>query len=150
MPVKPELPVLSSSLSRRSLVPVLGKGSSGRQFRGGPVPGPFPSRYPHLRAFAPCDATHRASSMRRRFQMLSRQPCSTPPPLARAKDGRWSGRIFSLRAKRSPTGFRFGLGQAPSSVEAIVSPRPQPEDNPIAGTQTWSKRTLSLWQRQKV
>ena len=24
----------------------------------------------------------------------------------------------------------------------IVSPRPKPEDNPVAGTQTWSKRAL--------
>src|SRR5262245_20119047 len=57
---------------------------------------------------------------------------------------------FRRCAKRSPTGFRSRLCQAPSSVEAIVSPRPQPEDNPVAGTQTWSKRTLSLCQRQKV
>lgn len=57
---------------------------------------------------------------------------------------------FRRCAKRSPTGFRSRLGQAPSSVEAIVSPRPQPEDNPVAGTQTWSKRTLSLRQWQKV
>jgi hypothetical protein len=57
---------------------------------------------------------------------------------------------FRRRAKRSPTGFRSRLGQAPSSVAATVSPRSKPEDNPVAGTQTWSKRTRSLWQRRKV
>ena len=59
------------------------------------------------------------------------------------------GRILSMRL-RSPTGFRFRLGQAPSPVTAIVSLRPKPEDNPVADTQAWSKRALSLWQRQKV
>src|SRR4029077_7800960 len=57
---------------------------------------------------------------------------------------------FRRCAKRSPTGFRFRLGQAPSPVTAIVSLRPKPEDNPVADTHTWSKRALSLWQRQKV
>src|SRR6202022_4940181 len=42
------------------------------------------------------------------------------------------------------------VAKAPSSIAAIVSPRPKPEDNPVAGTQTWSNRPLSLWQRQKV
>ena len=57
---------------------------------------------------------------------------------------------FRRCAKRSPTGFRSRLGQAPSPVAAIVSPRPKPEDNPVAGIQTWSKRAMFLWQRQKV
>ena len=57
---------------------------------------------------------------------------------------------FRRCAKRSPTGFRSRLGQAPSLLASIVSPRPKPEDNPVAGTQTWSKPALFLWQRQKV
>src|SRR5215468_1441755 len=69
--------------------------------------------------------------------------------LSGAKDGRWSGQDF-VDALKEVLPVRSRLGQAPSSVEAIVSPRPQPEDNPVAGTQTWSKRTLPLWQRQKV
>src|SRR5208282_5446754 len=57
---------------------------------------------------------------------------------------------FRRCAKKSPTGFRSLLGKAPSPVAALVSPRPKSEDNPVAGAQTWSKRALPLWQRQKV
>jgi hypothetical protein len=71
-------------------------------------------------------------------------------PLSGAKDGRWSGQDFVDALREVLPDFRSRLGQAPSSVAAIVSPRSKPEDNPVAGTQTWSKRTLSLWQRQKV
>ena len=57
---------------------------------------------------------------------------------------------FHRCAQRSPTGLRSRPGQAPILVAAIVSPRLKPEDNPVAGTQTRSKRAMSLWQRQKV
>ncbi len=41
-------------------------------------------------------------------------------------------------AKKSPTGLKLPLSQAPGSAAAIVSPRLKGKDNTIACTQTWS------------